>query len=156
MSEKTQALRNARKALANVEPSLRTVIVEFCNDMADELEKAEEAIQRLEDENQKLKLTMQPRLISSAPRDGAPIIVSDTNGNTYEAYFQKFDDYQLDDYVDDWRIAGMNLEERREQLGFWYTKDGRLADAELGCFGDSRVFPILWTPMPEFNIKPYN
>jgi hypothetical protein len=85
--------------------------------------------------------------MESAPRDGTPIIACDSNGISYEAYFHRFEEVDLESWVD-WIIAGMNLEDRREQLGFWYTKEGRMTDQEFGGLGDSREYPVCWTPMP--------
>lgn len=48
MSEKTELLRKSRQALRWVDPSISVPLVEFLEDVADELEKAEQRIAELE------------------------------------------------------------------------------------------------------------
>jgi hypothetical protein len=66
----------------------------------------------------------------------------------YAGYFHRFADYELSDAAE-YRIAGQDLETRRQTGGFWYTSVDYVRDSEFGAIGGGRKSPTLWLYMPD-------
>jgi hypothetical protein len=84
-----------------------------------------------------------------APRDGTEVQAWEADGTSAYMYFQEFDWYYMDDLSDESIMAGMDINQRLEAKGFWYTEYDKLRDTEFGGNGDSYRSPVGWRPIPK-------